>query len=391
MTLSISVLGSTGSVGQSVLRVVRAHPDRLRIVGLAAYGNDLESLARQVEEHRPRMVAIANPEAAEEFRASVSGPEVLSGPDGIRRVAGALDGDRVVAAIVGSAGLPPVRAALEAGKDVALANKESLVVAGSLLMKLARERDCAILPVDSEHAALHQLLRCGAKTEIRRLVLTASGGPFRQRPRSEFPSIRPEEALDHPTWEMGAKITVDSATLMNKGLELIEASHLFGLPPDRIEVVIHPQSLVHSFVEFVDGSWVAQLSPNDMVFPVQYALSYPDRWSNDFPRLDPASLGSLEFHPVDRRKFPCLGLARRAIETGGSAPAVLNGANEVAVRRFLAEEISFPEIATTVEAVLDAHRSESPGSVEEALEWDRWGRDRAANLLGEAPREDSSK
>ncbi|MDX1632503.1 MAG: 1-deoxy-D-xylulose-5-phosphate reductoisomerase, partial [Thermoanaerobaculia bacterium] len=317
MTLAISVLGSTGSVGRSALKVVRAHPERLEVVGLAAYGNDLEALARQVEEHDPRMVAIADPDAAERFRTMSSVPEVLVGEDGLRRLAAWSEVDRVVAAIVGSAGLPPVNAALQEGKDVALANKESLVVAGPLLMELARVKGCEILPVDSEHAALHQLLRCGPRTDVRRLVLTASGGPFWRRPRESFSAIGPAEALDHPTWEMGAKITVDSATLMNKGLELIEASHLFDLPSDRLEVVIHPQSLVHSFVEFVDGTWVAQLSPNDMVFPVQYSLSHPDRWSNDFPRLDPASLGSLEFHPVERSKFPCLGLARRALEAGG--------------------------------------------------------------------------
>ena len=378
----IALLGSTGSVGASVLRVVRQHPDRLRVVALAAFGSDPDKLVRQAEELRPRVLGVADPAAAREVaRRAPAGVEVIGGEEGLLAVARHPDAQRVVAAMVGAAGLRPAWAAVEAGKDLALANKECLVVAGRLLMELAARRQVAILPVDSEHAALHQALRGGAAEEVARLVLTASGGPFWRRDAATFAAITPAEALAHPTWKMGAKITVDSATLMNKGLELIEASHLFGVAPHQVEVVVHPQSLVHSLVEFRDGSWLAQLSANDMVFPVQYALAYPERWSNDFPRLDPADLGRLEFHPVDAAKFPTVELARAALAAGDSAPAVLNGANEVAVGAFLSGAAGFPAIAATVAAVLEEHAPSAMGSLDEALAWDGWGRARAAELL----------
>jgi 1-deoxy-D-xylulose-5-phosphate reductoisomerase len=287
----------------------------------------------------------------------------------------------VIAALVGAAGLPPTHAALAAGKDVALANKESLVVAGGLLTRLAAERGAALLPIDSEHVALHQALRCGAPREVRRLVLTASGGPFRTRPRDTWHAIGPAEALKHPTWAMGAKISIDSATLMNKGLELIEASHLFAVPPEKIDVVVHPQSIVHSFVEFQDGSYLAQLSRNDMVFPIQYALSFPERWENRFERLRVEDMGSLLFEPLDEERFPSVALARHALTTADSAPAVMNAANEIAVHAFLAGRLPFTGIVPLVERVLGAHTPSAIASLEDALALDGWARERAAAEL----------
>ena len=295
--------------------------------------------------------------------------------------------DLLLAAVVGAAGLPAVHGALASGKDVALANKESLVVAGGLLTRLAKQTQAKILPVDSEHVALHQALRSGASTEVRRLMLTASGGPFRTRELSTWHEIDRQQALAHPTWEMGAKISIDSATLMNKGLELIEASHLFEIPAERIDAVVHPQSIVHSLVEFCDGSWIAQLSVNEMIFPIQYALAYPDRWDNDFPRLEPEQLGRLEFEPLDHKKFPAVDLAREALAMGDSGPAVLNAANEIAVHAFLEERIAFVRIVPLVQEVLRSHQPETVTSLEGALAWDRWGRDRALELLSSKEKE----
>jgi 1-deoxy-D-xylulose-5-phosphate reductoisomerase len=259
-----------------------------------------------------------------------------------------------------------------------------MVVAGRLLTGVAAATGAPIVPIDSEHVALHQALRCGSRDEVARLVLTASGGPFLRRDPATFGAIRREEALRHPTWSMGEKITVDSATLVNKGLELIEARWLFGLPPERIDVVVHPQSLVHSLVEWRDGSWIAQLAPNDMIFPIQYALAYPERWPNRFPRLDPARLGSLEFLPLDERTFPAVALARRALEAGESGPAVFNAANEAAVRAFLAGRVGYPAIVETIEAVLERHRPGPVESLEQALGWDAWGRRAAEERLAAA-------
>jgi 1-deoxy-D-xylulose-5-phosphate reductoisomerase len=383
--LGVALLGATGSVGDSVARVVRAHPDRLRVVALAARGSDPDKLLLRIAELRPRLVGVAEPAAAREVaRHAPAGVEVVPGEEGVVAAATHPEAGRVVAAMVGAAGLRPAWAALEAGKDLALANKECLVVAGRLMMARAAERGVAVLPVDSEHAALHQALRGGRREEVSRLVLTASGGPFWRRDAASFERITPDEALAHPTWKMGAKITIDSATLMNKGLELIEASHLFGVDPARIEVVVHPQSLVHSLVEFRDGTWLAQLSFNDMVFPVQHALSWPERWGNDFPRLAPAELGRLEFHPVDGARFPTVDLARAALAVGDSAPAVLNGANEVAVAAFLRGAAPFPAIAATVAEVLAGHAAAAVGGIDEALAWDDWGRSRATELLSRA-------
>lgn len=381
MTLALALLGSTGSIGHSTLEVVRHHPDRLRIATLAARGSDLDALVAQAREFEPELIAVHDEAKAAELARRLPEVEIAAGAEGVLAAATHSRVNRVVAAMVGAAGLAPAHAALAAGKDVALANKEALVIAGPLLQGLARAQGVEIVPIDSEHVALHQALRCGAAGEVRRLVLTASGGPFRQRPRETWEAITPEEALAHPTWSMGRKISIDSATLMNKGLELIEARHLFDVAPDSIDVVVHPQSQVHSMVEYADGSWIAQLSVNDMVFSVQYALSFPDRWANDFERLDPGALGSLDFEPLDTERFRSVGLARQAVAAGGSAPAVLNAANEVAVHAFLDRTIRFPAIVETVAKVLDSHSPAAVESLDDALEWDAWGRRQARAIL----------
>jgi 1-deoxy-D-xylulose-5-phosphate reductoisomerase len=379
---SLVVLGSTGSIGRSTLEVARRHPERIRVVALAARGGSAERLLEQAREFKPELVVVVEPVAGDWLAERLPvGTRLAVGRDALLEAAAWPDAERVLAAMVGAAGLPAVATALDHGKTVALANKEALVVGGRLLPELAHRRGGAILPVDSEHAALHQALRCGTPREVARLTLTASGGPFRLWPRERWRDVRPEDALKHPTWAMGAKITVDSATLMNKALEFIEARFLFEVPAERIDVVVHPRSIVHSLVEFVDGSVIAQLSPNDMMFPIQYALAHPDRWENDFPRLDLSALGSLEFEPVDETRFIAIRLARQALAAGESAPAVLNAANEVAVAAFLAGELAFPAITDLVEATLGQHRAESVDSLERALSWDHWGRECARELL----------
>ena len=382
MKRRLALLGSTGSIGTSALEVVRHHPERLELVSLAAFGSNLEALEAQVGEFAPRLVAVYDEKKASALVARIGeNTAVTVGSEGLIAAATHPDVDLLLAAVVGAAGLPAVYAALDAGKDVALANKESLVVAGGLLTDLARRRGAQILPVDSEHVALHQSLRCGSASEVHRLMLTASGGPFRTREPSTWNDIVPEEALAHPTWQMGAKISIDSATLMNKGLELIEASHLFDIPADRIDVVIHPQSIVHSLVEFCDGSWIAQLGVNEMIFPIQYALAYPDRWQNEFRRLEPEQLGRLEFEPLDEERFPAVALAREALSLGDSGPAVLNAANEVAVYAFLEGRIPFVQIVPLVAQVLRSHRPAALSSLEDALSWDRRGREQAEEIL----------
>jgi 1-deoxy-D-xylulose-5-phosphate reductoisomerase len=381
----LALLGATGSIGRSCLEVLRHHPDRFELVAVGALGSRPDELAAAVREFRPRLVAVVDEAAARALAHELpAGCELVSGPDALVAAAVHPDVGRVVAAVVGAAGLPPVHAALAEGKGVALANKESLVVAGHLLTALATETGAALLPIDSEHVALHQALRCGGAGEVRRLVLTASGGPFRRRDPATFGAIRPEEALRHPTWSMGAKITIDSATLVNKGLELVEAHWLFGVAPERIDVLVHPQSLVHSFVEWVDGSWIAQLSVNDMIFPIQYALAWPERWGNEFPRLELDKLGRLEFEALDDQRFPAVSLARQALAAGESAPAVFNAANEVAVHAFLDGRAGFPAIVDTVRAVLDRHAPARVASIAEALHHDAWARREAEKVLASA-------
>jgi 1-deoxy-D-xylulose-5-phosphate reductoisomerase len=363
----ISILGSTGSIGGSTLDVVRAFPERFRITALAA-GSNIELLQRQVQECGPELVAVKDAEAASELAPALPpGCELLHGAEGRMAVATHADTDMVVSALVGALGLEPTHAALAMGRDVALANKEALVVAGAHMTRTAENTGARILPVDSEHNALHQCLRGEDSAEVRRLWLTASGGPFRKHSPDELRRVTPAQALRHPTWKMGPKITIDSATLMNKGLEVIEARWLFGIPAGRIRVVVHPGSVVHSMVEFVDGSFKAQLGITDMRHPIQYALSWPDRWETALPPFDPIAAGSLEFEEPDFDRFPCLGLAFKALEAGGAAPAVLNAANEVAVQAFLEERIPFMFIAELIETVLERDGGEPADSLESLM------------------------
>jgi len=326
-------------------------------------------------------VSVKSAEDAARVRSEFPGVAVGWGPQGLIDVATHPDVDVVLGALVGSLGLPSAYAAAQLGKTLALANKETLVVAGEALMAAARASGAAVIPVDSEHCALHQALRCGAPSEVRRLMLTASGGPFRTRPIESFGSITLADALAHPTWKMGPKITIDSATMMNKGLEVIEARWLFDVPADRIDVVIHPQSIVHSMVEWVDGSVIAQMSPNDMRFPILYALTYPDRIETPLPRLDLAALGRLDFAPPEATRYPALPLACAALRAGGTAPAVLNAANEMAVEAFLAGRIPYGAIVETTARVLSRHKVLPATSVEEALEADAWARRVACEIL----------
>jgi 1-deoxy-D-xylulose-5-phosphate reductoisomerase len=368
----LAILGSTGSIGTSTLDVVGAHPDRFQVMALAARAN-LDLLEAQVRRHAPRLVSVATEASARELRRRLgrTSTEVGWGTAGLLGAASDTSADLVVSAIVGGAGLLPTMTAIAAGKDVALANKESLVMAGHLVTVEAQKRGVRILPVDSEHSAIFQCLGGRDASQLRRIILTASGGPFRTRPRAAFASITPEEALQHPNWAMGKKVTIDSATLMNKGLEVIEAHWLFGLPVIQVDVIVHPQSIVHSLVEFMDGSMLAQLGVPDMRVPIQYALTYPDRRANAVPRLALEHLAGLTFEAVDREKFPCLDLAYEAAQAGGSSPTVLNAANEVAVQRFLSRRIGFDEIPTLIRKALDAHPRQDVSTVEEVLEVDR--------------------
>jgi len=368
----LAILGSTGSIGTHTLDVVAAHPERFQVTALAA-GRNLELVEAQARRFAPRLVSVTGEADARELRRRLGlpGVEVVWGPAGLLRVAADPEAEMVVSAIVGGAGLLPTVTAITAGKELALANKESLVMAGELVTAEAAARGRRILPVDSEHSAIFQCLADGGVERVRRIILTASGGPFRTRPQAEFARITPEEALNHPTWRMGKKISIDSATLMNKGLEVIEARWLFGLPVSQIDVVVHPQSVIHSMVEYLDGSILAQLGVADMRGPIQYALTYPDRCWNPAPRLELTALGGLTFEPADREKFPCLALACEAAEAGGSAPTVMNAANEVAVRRFLERRIGFDEIPTVIRKALDRHPRRPVRTVEEILEVDR--------------------
>jgi 1-deoxy-D-xylulose-5-phosphate reductoisomerase len=379
----LSILGSTGSVGGNVLRVVDAFPDRFQVVGLAAGGN-VERLAEQVARYRPRVVSVATAAAGEDLarRVDLSGLRLGIGEEGSVSVATHPDARLVVAAAVGAVGLVPTYRALEAGKDVALANKETLVMAGELMVAQARARGGRLLPIDSEHCALHQCLDGRSAAEVRRLVLTASGGPFRTRPRETFAAITPAEALNHPTWSMGRKITIDSATLMNKGLEVIEARWLFDVAPGRIDVLIHPQSVVHSMVEFVDGTVLAQLGVTDMRLPIQYALSHPERWAAAIPGMDWARAMRLDFDVPDRERFPCLGLAYEALERGGSVPATLNAANEEAVSAFLEGRVPFTAIPDTIREVIDARPAAAIATLEDVLEADAQARRTGREALG---------
>jgi 1-deoxy-D-xylulose-5-phosphate reductoisomerase len=370
----VSILGSTGSIGVQALDVVARFPERFEVVALAA-GRNAARLAEQVRRFQPRLVSVADEAAARELRALVpQGVEVLAGDGGAVRAASLPEVDLVIAAISGGAGLRSTAAAVEAGKAVGLANKESLVLAGELVMARAAATGAAILPVDSEHSAIHQSLAGHNRGEVRRLILTASGGPLRTVPAAELSAVTPARALKHPNWSMGDKITIDSATLMNKGLEVIEARWLFGVEPRRIDIVVHPESIVHSMVEYIDGSMVAQLGVSDMRGPISYAMAHPERLPLDLPPLDLGRLGRLTFEPPDAARFPAFTLAYRALEMGGTAPAVLSGADEGAVAAFLAGRCRFTEIAEACAAALDAHAPEPVRSVEQALAASDWGR-----------------
>jgi 1-deoxy-D-xylulose-5-phosphate reductoisomerase len=379
----LSVLGSTGSIGTNTLRVTSSFPKEFRVAGLSG-GKNIELLASQIESIQPEIASCADKAASSELQSllrqrgyPMARTRFAYGLEGHIEVSCHPETSMVLSAISGAAGLLPTYYALEKGKSIALANKETLVMAGELMIKKSLEKQVAIVPVDSEHNAIHQCLRGGRADEVRRLILTASGGPFRETPKEELSTVTLDQALNHPTWRMGRKITIDSATLMNKGLEVIEASRLFGIPADEIDVVVHPQSIVHSMVEFVDGSILAQLGLTDMRIAIQYALTYPDRWPTPLPSLDIYALPKLEFFEPNQDKFPCLDLAYRALRTGGTAPAVLNAANEVAVDAFLDNRIAFHEIAQIIESVLDAHQPQEASELENVLKADAWAREEA--------------
>jgi 1-deoxy-D-xylulose-5-phosphate reductoisomerase len=375
---NVVLLGSTGSIGTSTVKVAEDLPNHIRLIGLAAGDNDA-LLLKQAQKHHPEAVSINNRAKSHELEKVLgSTTSVYSGDEGLMKLATLPSADIVLIAIVGTAGLKPALAAIRAGKDIAIASKEILVMAGEIVMNEARKHGVHVLAVDSEHSAIFQCLNGKSSDTVRKLWLTASGGPFRTTPKEEFPNITVERALKHPSWVMGKKITIDSATLFNKGLEMIEARWLFDIGMDRIGVLVHPQSIVHSMVEFVDGALLAQLSTPDMCLPIQYALTYPDRVPSDRVQTDFVKLGSLTFEAPDEERFPALPLARLAGETGGTLPAVLNAANEVAVDAFVKGKINFPQITETVRRVMDAHTVVKHPPLEKLLEADAWARTEAA-------------
>jgi 1-deoxy-D-xylulose-5-phosphate reductoisomerase len=374
---NVVLLGSTGSIGTSTIKVGEDLPDRIRLLGLAA-GNNLELLLEQTRKHQPEAISITDPAKAEELHNLLGTQvQVFCGSEGLLKLATLPSADIVLIAIVGTAGLQPALAAIRAGKDIAVASKEILVMAGEIVMHEARKYGVRVLAVDSEHSAIFQCLDGKPPGSVRRLWLTASGGPFRTTPREEFQTISVERALKHPSWVMGRKITIDSATLFNKGLEMIEARWLFDIEIDRVSVIVHPQSVVHSMVEFVDGSMLAQLSTPDMCLPIQYALTYPERAPNRRVQTDLAKLGNLTFEEPDPERFPSLQLARRAGEVGGTLPAVLNAANEVAVDAFVNRRINFPEISETVRRTMERHQVIPHPQLPQILEADDWARKEA--------------
>jgi 1-deoxy-D-xylulose-5-phosphate reductoisomerase len=410
----VVILGATGSIGESALKVARDIPERMQIVGLAANSN-AEKLAATANETRAPAVCLVDETKTDALKRALEyKPRIFSGEVGLREIAALTDADMVLVAIVGTGGLRPALAAIEAGKDLAVASKEILVMAGEIVMQEARDNRVHVLPVDSEHNAIFQILEGKRSTlnsesfreqaaqrsttnaeglalyvegsalevsDVRRIMLTASGGPFRETPRKDFDSITPEQALKHPTWNMGLKITIDSATLFNKGLEMIEAHWLFGVEMKQVEVIIHPQSIVHSMVEFTDGSTLAQLSYSDMCFPIQYAVTWPDRVPNTLPPLDFSKLSKLEFFTPRYEDFPALNLARRAGETGGTLPGVMNAANEIAVAAFLDRQVRFQQIWQVVEEVMDRHTAIAHPDLDAILEADQWARNEAQGCV----------
>jgi 1-deoxy-D-xylulose-5-phosphate reductoisomerase len=377
----VVLLGSTGSIGASTIKVAQDLPDHIRLLGLAA-GNNLELLLEQTRKHRPEAICISDPEKAEIAREVLgTSTRVFSGAEGLIQLATLPSADIVLIAIVGTSGLQPALAAIRAGKDIAVASKEILVMAGEIVMRAAEKNGVRVLAVDSEHSAIFQCLDGKPPSSVRRLLLTASGGPFRTTPKEEFSQISVERALKHPSWVMGRKITIDSATLFNKGLEMIEARWLFGVPMERVGVLVHPQSVVHSMVEFIDGSILAQLSSPDMCLPIQYALTYPHRLRSDRVQTDFAKLGSLTFEEPDLERFPAVALARQAGETGGTMPAVLNSANEIAVEAFCERKISFDRISQVVARTMERHEPVAHATLEQILKADAWARGQATEEI----------
>jgi 1-deoxy-D-xylulose-5-phosphate reductoisomerase len=382
----VAILGSTGSIGCNTLRVIEAFGTRrFRVVALGA-GKNIDVLADQVATHLPEVVSVENEESAHDLRAmlfdrDVDLPRILIGESGLVEVAIHPQADCVVSATVGAVGFVPTLRALEAGKRVALANKETLVMAGELMTRAARESGAELLPVDSEHNALHQCLRGEKHSEVRRIILTASGGPFRTKNKSEMKEATVSQALRHPTWNMGDKITIDSATLMNKGLEVIEAHWLFGFGPEQIDIVVHPESVVHSMVELIDGSVMAQMGVTDMRHAIQYALTYPERHSCDLPPLDLTAFSALHFEAPDHERFPCIGLAYQALQTGGTLPAAMNAANEEAVRAFIEMQICLTDIPQVIKAVMERHSVQPVRNIETVLEADQVARVAAIGVI----------
>lgn len=386
-TAGVAILGSTGSIGCNTLRVIESLTStQMRVVGLAA-GSNIERLADQIATHLPEVVSVESDELAHDLRArlferDVDLPRIVTGETGLVEVATHPEADCVVSATVGAVGFLPTLRALEAGKRVALANKETLVMAGELMTRAAQQAGAELLPIDSEHNALHQCLRGERRKEVRRIILTASGGPFRTKDIAAMQRASVSEAMRHPTWNMGAKITIDSATLMNKGLEVIEAHWLFGFGPDEIDIVVHPESVVHSMIEMVDGSVIAQMGITDMRHAIQYALTYPDRHTCQLPPLDLTAISSLHFEAPDLNRFPCIPLAYRALTEGGTLPAAMNAANEEAVSAFIDQRISLTEIPQVVETVMNSHVNQPATSIETILEADHHARLAASEVIG---------
>lgn len=378
----VAILGSTGSIGTSALKVIERHRDRFRVVGLAV-GKNLELLRKQIDTFQPKIVSVASQEAAELLQKTYSstGLQICYGSQGLIEVATHPEAELVISALVGALGLLPTYRAIQAGKDIALANKETLVMAGGLIMQEVAKQKSSLLPIDSEHSALFQCLLHCKREEVHRVILTASGGPFLDLPVEKFGQITVKEALQHPNWKMGRKITVDSATLMNKGLEVIEAYWLFGFPIDKIDITIHPQSVVHCLVELNDGSLLAHLGIPDMQIPIQYALSFPERLDSPVTSLPLSEMEPLEFRPPDKERFPCLGLAYRALREGGTMPMVLSAANEVTVASFLAGEIQFLTIPSVIEETMQQHQKSPLSSIEQALEVNQWAMERTKALV----------
>ena len=380
MAKKISILGSTGSIGTQTLDVARNL--NIEVVGLAVDKN-IDLLEKQIIEFKPSAVAVNDKELAKVLKEKVKDKDVqvYSGLEGIIKIATMDEADTVVTSMVGIAGLMPTIEAIKAKKNIALANKETLVTAGAIIMREAKKNGVNILPVDSEHSAIFQSLMGNNKTAVAKILLTASGGPFRKKNKKELEQVTVEEALKHPNWDMGCKITIDSATLMNKGLEMIEAKWLFDIEPEKIEVLVHPQSIVHSMVEFIDGSVIAQLGSPDMRLPIQFSLTYPERVENNFPKLDLLKIGRLTFEEPDYEKFPCLGLAFRAVKCGGSMPAAMNAANEEAVALFLNRKIGFADIPRIIKRIMDMHDAHSNPDIEKILEIDLWARNTVKSIL----------